>query len=78
MVGLDPSSIEETLHLFQQLKEKGVSVLISTHIIDVIDDIWDVAYIMDKGKIVRRVSKAHLGQETLKDIFFAVTDVDGE
>lgn len=44
MVGLDPASIEETLQLFQQLKEEGVAILISTHIIDVIDAIWDEAY----------------------------------
>ena len=34
MVGLDPASIEETLQLFQQLKEEGVAILISTHIIE--------------------------------------------
>lgn len=78
MVGLDPSSIEETLHLFTQLKEQGVSVLISTHIIDVIDEIWDEAYIMNKGKIVRRVSKRSLENESLKEIFFACTDSEGE
>ena len=55
MVGLDPASIEETLQLFQQLKEEGVAILISTHIIDVIDAIWDEAYIMNKGHIVAHV-----------------------
>jgi len=76
MVGLDPTSIEETLRLFQQLKQEGVAILISTHIIDVIDEIWDEAYIMDKGKIVKHVRKEELAQESLKEIFFAV--IEGE
>lgn len=74
MVGLDPASIEDTLKLMVQLKEEGVSVFVSTHIIDVFADIWDEAYIMNKGKIVRHVSRETLQDENLKDIFFACTD----
>ena len=73
MVGLDPASIEEVLKLLVELKNKGVAVLISTHIIDVIDDIWDKAYIMNKGKIVRTVRRDDLHEESLKEIFFACT-----
>ena len=73
MVGLDPASIEETLQLFQQLKEEGVAILISTHIIDVIDAIWDEAYIMNKGHIVAHVRKEGLQEQTLKELFFTST-----
>lgn len=74
MVGLDPASIEETLHLIEGLKKQGVAVLISTHIIDVINDLWDVAYIMNKGKIIKRVQRDELGEESLKELFFACTE----
>lgn len=74
MVGLDPASIEDTLRLFEELKKQGVAILISTHIIDVINDIWDVAYIMNKGQIVKHVCKDELGEETLKELFFACTE----
>lgn len=74
MVGLDPASIEETLHLFQTLKEQGCAIFISTHIIDVINDIWDQAYIMNKGKIIKSVSRKDIGEETLKQIFFECTE----
>lgn len=74
MVGLDPSGIEETLHLLTTLKQEGTAILISTHIIDVIRDIWDEAYIMNEGKIVRHVRKEELHDQSLKDIFFAVTE----
>lgn len=73
MVGLDPSSIEETLQLLVELKHEDVAVLISTHIIDVIDEIWDEAYIMNRGKIVRRVRKEELKDDNLKHIFFECT-----
>lgn len=71
MIGLDPQAIEEVLELLVELKQQGMSILISTHIIDVINDIWDTAYIMNKGKLVREIKKDSLGEnETLKDIFF--------
>lgn len=73
MVGLDPASIEEVLKLLVELKESGVAILISTHIIDVVDEIWDQAYIMNRGKIVRIVRRNDLHEETLKEIFFACT-----
>lgn len=74
MIGLDPSSIEKTLQLLIQLKEEGCAILISTHIIDIFEDVWDEAYIMNKGKIVKHVKRDTLENESLKDIFFACTD----
>lgn len=74
MVGLDPASIEETLHLFQTLKEEGCAIFISTHIIDVINDLWDQAYIMNNGKIIKEVSRENIGTGTLKQIFFECTE----
>lgn len=76
MVGLDPSSIEKTLELLVELRNEGCSILISTHIIDVVNDIWDEAYIMNKGKIVKHVEKETIGSESLKEIFFEC--IDGE
>lgn len=74
MLGLDPASIESTLQLFQQLKQEGCAIFISTHIIDVIDEIWDQAYIMNKGKIIKSVNRETIGEESLKQIFFACTE----
>lgn len=74
MVGLDPASIETVLDIFKTLKEQGCAILISTHIIDIINDIYDEAYIMDKGKIINHVCKENLHDETLKEYFFEATD----
>lgn len=73
MVGLDPASIEEVLELFRQLRAEGTAILISTHIIDIVNDIWDRAYIMDKGEIVKTIDRKDAGEETLKEIFFETT-----
>lgn len=71
MIGLDPAAIEEVLQILLDLRNDGVAIFISTHIIDVIANIWDCAYIMDQGKIMRYVRKEELEDQSLKDIFFA-------
>lgn len=75
LIGLDPHSIEQVLQILLELKEQGCSILLSTHIIDMIDGIWDVAYIMHKGHIRRQIDKKDLTDgQTLKQIFFEVTE----
>lgn len=74
MVGLDPASIETVLEVFKELKEQGCAILISTHIIDIINNIYDEAYIMNKGKIINHICKENLHGETLKEYFFEATD----
>lgn len=78
MVGLDPTAIEDVLKLLVELKEQGVSILISTHIIDIIDTIWDEAYIMNHGEIVRSVKREELNGESLKQLFFEVVKEEEE
>lgn len=71
MIGLDPVAISEVLDIFKDLRAQGKAILMSTHIIDMVAEIWDVAYIMNKGKIVRRVQRNQLQEgENLKEIFF--------
>lgn len=76
MIGLDPMAIENTLKLLKKLKDNGVAVLISTHIIDIIDDIYDEAYIIDKGVLKAHVSKNELNLNSLKDEFLRITAGD--
>lgn len=76
MIGLDPKAIENTLNLLVKLKNQGLSILISTHIIDIIDGIYDEAYIMNKGKIEAHIIKEELENKTLKDEFFKITKDD--
>ncbi|HEY9059604.1 MAG TPA: ABC transporter ATP-binding protein [Pseudobacteroides sp.] len=76
MVGLDPKAIKSMKEIIISLREKGTSVLISTHIIDIVDDIWDKAYIMNKGKIAACLTReeAMKSGKSLNDTFFEITE----
>lgn len=77
MVGLDPKAIKELKNVFKELREQGSSVIISTHIIDSIEEIWDKALIMKNGQIVLARTRQELQDrnESLEQIFFDVTEV---
>lgn len=71
-VGLDPFAIKELKEEIIRLKAKGCCILISTHILDSIDLIWDRAYVLSHGKIVSEVYKLDLNKAnlTLEEHFF--------
>ncbi|MDL2310719.1 ABC transporter ATP-binding protein [Peptostreptococcaceae bacterium OttesenSCG-928-C18] len=73
MIGLDPASIEDTFEILRNLRDDGCAIFMSTHIIDMLHD-WDEAYILQKGRIVHYVDRDNMGENTLKDVFFAYTD----
>ncbi len=72
MVGLDPYAIKELKEIFLELKNEGKSVLISTHMIDSVEDYWDTAYIMAEGELKAKVNSGE-GTESLEELFFSVT-----
>lgn len=76
MIGLDPHAIKELKKVFSELKAKKTSMLISTHILDTVDELWDMVCIMMQGRIVAVAEKAQLDAhgETLEDLFFRVTE----
>lgn len=76
MIGLDPHAIKEIKILMNEMRKEGRSLLVSTHIIDSIGDMWDQAIIMQKGCIKCNVTKNELEQNgtTLEHKFFEVTE----
>lgn len=76
MIGLDPHAIKELKNIFMELKEQGVSLLISTHIIDSIDSIWDQVLIMKEGKVLANLKHQDMegSNRTLEDMFFRLTE----
>jgi len=77
MIGLDPKAIKELKSIFLELKAENKAIIISTHIIDSIKDIWDNVLIMKDGEIIFERDKKELieKKESLEDIFFKVTEV---
>ena len=76
MVGLDPHAIKELKLVFQELRDQGKTVLISTHMIDTIEDYWDVVHIMMNGKIAatRHNVPGTSDDKSLETLFFEITE----
>ena len=76
MIGLDPHAIKQLKEMFEEMRAKGKTLLISTHIIDSVDMLWDRALIMQTGQIKANVTRQELEQDgrTLEELFFAVTE----
>ncbi len=76
MVGLDPHAIKELKLMFQELRAEGCSLLISTHMLDSVEDYWDVAHIMMKGDFVASRQNGCLaeGEKSLEEVFFEITE----
>jgi len=61
--GLDPKQIKVLKDIFLQQKSEGKSIVISTHLLDVIENICDFYIMIDNGKL--------LGQGMIKEILSA-------
>lgn len=73
MVGLDPKAIKELKETIQELKDNNITVLVSTHMLDMVKDLWDIMFIMNKGKIVGEYQKKDTNDKDIDDIFFEIT-----
>ena len=80
MVGLDPHAIKELKAVFAELKTVGASVLISTHMLDSVEDYWDVAHIMVNGRFAatRKNEALSEGECSLEELFFSITEGKGD
>ena len=75
MVGLDPYAIREIKLLFRELAASGAAVLISTHMIDSVEDYWDVVHIMNRGEFAatRHNVPGETHEQSLEELFFSIT-----
>ncbi|WP_322173505.1 ABC transporter ATP-binding protein [Acutalibacter caecimuris] len=76
LVGLDPHAIKELKNIFRELKQDGASVLISTHMIDSVEDYWDVANIMMNGRFAATKLNDNSEEQSLEELFFQITEGD--
>ncbi len=75
-IGLDPHAIKELKRIMEELRAQGATLLVSTHIIESVDMLWDRAIIMQKGSIRRTLTRRELeqGSASLEELFFAITE----
>lgn len=76
LVGLDPHAIKELKNMIIELKQQGISFLISTHMLDSVKEFWDSANIMMNGKIeaCRTRKDIEATGESLEELFFSITE----
>ncbi len=75
MVGLDPHAIKELKAIFTELKNAGASVLISTHMLDSVENYWDKANIMINGSFAaEKYNDSSDSGESLEKLFFEITE----
>ncbi len=76
LVGLDPHAIKELKNLFLELRNQGASILISTHMLDSVEEFWDSTNIMIDGKIAARRTRKEIegSGEDLEALFFKITE----
>lgn len=78
LVGLDPHAIRELKNLILEMKRNGCAMIVSTHMIESVEENWDTTCIMKNGKIVRACRKDKLENgEDLEGLYFSITEDKG-
>ncbi|MGN0269546.1 MAG: ABC transporter ATP-binding protein [Candidatus Weimeria sp.] len=80
MIGLDPHAIRKLKEIIEEERSAGKTVIVSTHIIDSVDMLWDRVLIMKEGVLRADMTKDELDQtgKTLEQLFFEITEGGGE
>ncbi|MBF0431243.1 MAG: ABC transporter ATP-binding protein [Fibrobacteria bacterium] len=74
--GLDPLGIREFRFLLEELRSKGVTILLNSHLLSEVEKTCDTAAIMDKGQILVQDKISHILKEgeTLEELFLRVLE----
>lgn len=75
--GLDPSGIVEFRNLLKKLnKERGITILISSHLLNELNQLATCYGFIHKGKIVEQITAKELDERCTKHININVDDVE--
>lgn len=75
--GLDPQSTDEFLQMIRALKVEGVTVLLSSHLLDRVQRVCDRVALFQSGRIALMGSVAELGREVLGGGFAVEIEAEG-
>ena len=75
-VGLDPHAIKELKSMLSEMRNNGTSVIISTHMLESVEEFWDKVFIMMNGRIEAERDRKIVEQsgENLEELFFSITE----
>ncbi|MEZ5087676.1 MAG: ATP-binding cassette domain-containing protein [Tessaracoccus sp.] len=66
--GLDPSGIEETRTLLVELAGRGITIMVSSHLLDEIDKMATVLGILSQGRMIFQGTREQLFAHALPDL----------
>ena len=74
--GLDPLGIRDVRRIMEGLKQKGVTIILNSHLLSEVEKTCDTAAIINKGRIVLKdkISSIVREGETLEDVFVRVVE----
>ena len=75
--GLDPQATLEFLELIRELKREGVTVLLSSHLLDQVQRVCDRVALFQGGRIVLMGTVAELARQVLGAGFVVEVEADG-
>ncbi len=75
--GLDPQASIELLELIRSLKEQGVSILLSSHLLDRVQSVCDRVALFNAGRIVLMGTVGELGRQVLGGGSAVEVEADG-
>jgi ABC-2 type transport system ATP-binding protein len=76
--GLDPQATLELLAIIRDLKQRGVSVLLSSHLLDRVQSVCDRVALFNQGNIVLMGRIADLGRQVLGGGFNVEVEAEGQ
>ncbi|CAI2690249.1 ABC transporter ATP-binding protein [Apilactobacillus apinorum] len=76
MNGLDPQSTHDLRDLLVKLAKRGISILISSHLLDELSRIADYYVVINHGKVIKKADSASFLSEGPKTIKFEVADLE--
>jgi ABC-type multidrug transport system ATPase subunit len=75
LVGLDPHGIREIKAMIEDLRRQGCALLISTHIIDSVEENWNATWILKEGRVAAVCKRDEMpAGQSLSDVYFAITE----
>lgn len=80
LVGLDPHAIKELKLMLGEAKARGTTIIISTHMLESVEGVWDRVFIMMNGRIEAERTRRQVEEsgENLEELFFSITERQGK
>ena len=84
--GLDPAGVNKIMNLLKELNNEGITILVSTHDVDLVAEFANDIYVMNNGEIIgngtpkeifndeRLIEKAHLRLPLMAELFKKLED----